>query len=136
MWTGPERALRLARDSTHRANDETNRIIIVTCKRQSNEKEILRQMDSKTRSERSVLRKWFVIIRLFIPYFMITILKIAMLFLKRKIHDFCQRELKKLYEIHGDNTTPQQHTDPAFVTYTKGEDQVPDMGCPQKNNRN
>lgn len=89
-------------------------------------------MNSKTRSERSVLRKLFVIIRLFIPYFMITILKIAVPFLKRKVHDFCQSELKKLYEIHGDNTTPEQHTDPAFVAYTKGEDQVPDMGCPQK----
>lgn len=60
---------------------------------------------------------------------MITILKNAVLFLKRKVHDFCQSELKK---IHGDNKTPQQHTDPAFVEYIKGEDQVPGMGCLQK----
>lgn len=89
-------------------------------------------MDSKMRSERSALRKLFVIICLFIPFLMITILKIAVLFLKRRVHNFCQSELKKFNEIHGDNTTPQQRTDPAFVAYIKGEDQVPGMGCPKK----
>ena len=94
--------------------------------------EIFRQMDSKMRSERSVLRNVFVIICLFIPFLMITVLKNAVVSLKRKVYDFFQSELEKFNEIHGDNTTPQQHTDPAFIAYIKGEDLVPVMGCPQK----
>ena len=73
------------------------------------------------RSERSVLRNVFVIICLFIPFLMITVLKIAVVYLKRTVYDFFLSKLKKFNEIHGDSTTLQQHTDPAFVVYIKGE---------------
>ena len=109
-----------------RANDETNAIEI------TNEIEISREMDSKMRSERSVLRNVFVIICLFIPFLMITVLKNVVVYLKRKVYVFFQSKLKKFNEIEGDTKTLQQHTDPAFVPYVKGEDQVPGNGCPKK----
>ena len=89
-------------------------------------------MDSKMRSERSVLRNVFVIICLFIPFLMITVLKNVVVYLKRKVYDFFQSKLKKFNEIQGDSKTLQQHTDPAFAPYVKGEDQVPGNGCPKK----
>lgn len=110
-----------------KANDETNEMEIIT-----NEKEISRQMDSKTRSERSVLRNVFVIICLFIPFLMITVLKNAVVYLKQKVYDFVQSKLKKFNEIHGDNKTLQQQTDPVFTAYIKYEDQVPGKGYRQK----
>ena len=84
------------------------------------------------RSERSVLRNVFVIICLFIPFLMITVLKMAAVYLKRTVYDFFLSKLKKFNEIHGDSTTLQQHTDPAFVLYIKGEGHLPGKGCPQK----
>ena len=110
-----------------RANDETNAIEIIT-----DEIGISRQMDSKMRSERSVLRNLFVIICLFIPFLMIAVLKNAVVYLKRKVHDFFQSKLKKFNEIHGDSKTLQQHTDPAFTAYIKGESHLPGKGCPKK----
>ena len=84
------------------------------------------------RSERSVLRNVFVIICLFIPFLVIRVLKNVVVYLKREVYDFLQSKLKKFNEIHGDGMTLQQHTDPAFVPYIKGEDQVPGNGCPKK----
>ena len=109
------------------ADDETNEIGVIT-----NEKEISRQMDSKMRSERSVLRNVFVIICLFIPFLMITVLKNAVVYLKRKVNDFFQSKLMKLNEIRGNSKTLQQQTDPAFIAYTKGEAKVPGKGYRQK----
>ena len=98
----------------------------------TNEIEISRQMDSKMKSERSVLRNVFVIICLFIPFLMITVLKNAVVYLKRKVYDFFQSKLKKFNDIHRHSTTLQQHTDPAFEPYIKGEYHVPGNGCPKK----
>ena len=52
--------------------------------------------------------------------------------MKRKVYDFFQRKLKKFNDIHGDSTTLQQHTDPAFIAYIKGEAKVLGKGSPQK----
>ena len=103
-----------------KGNDETNEMEIIT-----NEIEISRQMDSKMRSERSVLRNVLVFICLFIPFLMITVLTNAVVYLKRKVYNFFQSKLKKFNEIHGANTAPQQQTYSAFIVYTKSVDQVP-----------
>ena len=85
------------------------------------------------RSERSVLRNVFVIICLFTPFLVITVLKNAVVYLKRKVYDFFLRKLKKFIKIHGDSTTLQRHTDhAAFTAYIKGEGHLPCKGCPKK----
>ena len=63
---------------------------------------------------------------------MITVLKNAVVYLKRKVYNFFQSKLKKFNEIHGDNAAPRQRTDCAFIEYTNSEDQVPGKGYRQK----
>ena len=86
-----------------------------------------RMMNSEMKSERSVLRNMSIDSCPCIPRATSVLSKTATIW-ARKICAYVQSEIQVFSDIQEDSTV-EQHTDPAFIAYIKGEDFHPDVHC-------
>jgi len=87
-------------------------------------------MDSEIKSEKSVLRNLFIDSCPCIPRVTNVLTKTATLW-AQKICTYVQSEFQEFIDIQEDSAASEQHTDPAFIAYIKGEDFHPDAHCQQ-----
>ena len=110
----PRLASVTARAST---NNETDKNEIVT--NASKEVQSSRQMDSKMKRVRCVLRDLFIIVCLFIPCIVIWLSR-AVISLMWKVHAYVQSEWERFNDIYFENTAIGKDVDPAFLAYMEG----------------
>ena len=85
-------------------------------------------MNSEIKSERCDLRDMSIVSCPCIPRVTCILAKTATLW-AQKICAYVQREFQDFSDIQGDSMVVEQHTDPAFIAYIKGEDLHPDVHC-------
>ena len=88
-------------------------------------------MNSEMKSERCDLRDISVVSCPCIPRVTCILAKTATL-LAQKICAYVQHEFQEFSDIQEDSMAVEQHTDPAFIAYIKGEDLHPDVHCQPK----
>jgi len=86
-------------------------------------------IDPEIKSEKSVLRNLFIDSCPGIPRVTNVLAKTAKLW--AQICTYVQSEFQQFSDIHEESAAVEQHTDPAFIAYIKGEDLHPDAHCQQ-----
>ena len=87
-----------------------------------------RMRNSEMKSERFVLRNMSIDSCPCIPRVTSVLAKTATLW-AQKICAYIQSEFQEFSDIQEDSTAIEQHIDPAFIAYIKGEDLHPDVQC-------
>ncbi|KAL9975782.1 hypothetical protein ACROYT_G012978 [Oculina patagonica] len=88
-------------------------------------------MDPEMKCERSVLRNLFII-----SNSCIYILANTVMLLVQNICAYLQNELEEFNDIHEKSADTEQHTDPEFIAYIKGEETVSGMHCSHTTSEN
>jgi len=87
-------------------------------------------MESEMKSKGSVLRNFSIVSCPCIPCVTNVLAKTATLW-AQKICTYVESEFQEFSDIQGDSAAVEQHTDPAFIAYIKGEIPDPNVRCQQ-----